>query len=177
MISLEEYQIRAREFCLQQCFNAEYLGLGLISEVGEVAGKLKKVIRDKDGILDDETRLSIIDECGDAAWYVANTCSFVGIKIEDDSIGRYDRDDLPTITVYMAGAAASVSNELGWSPGFPVSDLIASALIDTLEWIDNLLRRIDSTLEEAMERNIAKLTKRLETNTLHGSGDHREDLA
>jgi NTP pyrophosphatase (non-canonical NTP hydrolase) len=43
-----------------------YLGLGLCSEAGEVAGKLKKSIRD--GGVD---VLTIIDEIGDVYWYLA----------------------------------------------------------------------------------------------------------
>lgn len=49
----------------------EYAVLGLTSEAGEVAGKLKKIIRDKDGVLTAEDRINIGDEAGDVLWYLA----------------------------------------------------------------------------------------------------------
>ena len=41
----ESYQHQAWSTCLPSCQNYDYLSLGLFSEVGEVAGKVKKYIR------------------------------------------------------------------------------------------------------------------------------------
>lgn len=49
----------------------EYATLGLTSEAGEVAGKLKKIIRDKDGAISAEDRIALGDEAADCLWYVA----------------------------------------------------------------------------------------------------------
>lgn len=55
----------------------EYLTLGLVGEAGEVANKLKKVIRGdyKDlklgSAIPEEVRDKIVDELGDVLWYVA----------------------------------------------------------------------------------------------------------
>lgn len=49
----------------------EYLVLGLTSEAGEVAGKYKKIIRDKNGSLTDDSKQDICDEIGDVLWYCA----------------------------------------------------------------------------------------------------------
>lgn len=49
----------------------EYLILGLTSEAGEVSGKLKKIIRDNDGILDEARKEDLISEIGDVLWYCA----------------------------------------------------------------------------------------------------------
>jgi hypothetical protein len=43
-----------------------YPALGLLSEAGEVAGKIKKVLRDKNGQFSPEDRWAIADEVGDA---------------------------------------------------------------------------------------------------------------
>ena len=54
-----------------------YLVLGLASESGEVAGKLKKIIRgDK---VEPEAFLS---EMSDVLWYLARLCSHAGITLE-----------------------------------------------------------------------------------------------
>jgi NTP pyrophosphatase (non-canonical NTP hydrolase) len=84
-----------------------YLTLGLASEAGEVAGKLKKIIRGDQVAPED-----FISEVSDVLWYLTRICSNLSI-----------------------------------------------------------------TVEQLADYNVAKLTKRLETNTIQGSGDHREDDA
>ena len=51
--------------------NFAYPALGLAGEAGEVADKLKKVIRDNGGILTDPVRDAVAKELGDVMWYVA----------------------------------------------------------------------------------------------------------
>jgi NTP pyrophosphatase (non-canonical NTP hydrolase) len=51
--------------------NLSYPALGLTGEAGEVADKIKKLIRDKSGILDEASRKEIIKEAGDVLWYLA----------------------------------------------------------------------------------------------------------
>jgi len=50
--------------------NIVYPVLGLNGEAGEVADKLKKIMRDKEGFVSDEDRFSIIKELGDVLWYI-----------------------------------------------------------------------------------------------------------
>ncbi len=45
----------------------EYCALGLAGEAGEVAGKVKKLMRDGDT---EEKRMRIIAELGDCLWYI-----------------------------------------------------------------------------------------------------------
>jgi NTP pyrophosphatase (non-canonical NTP hydrolase) len=45
--------------------------MGLVGEAGEVADKLKKVIRDNDGVLTDPVREAAALELGDVMWYAA----------------------------------------------------------------------------------------------------------
>lgn len=56
----------------------EYLVLGLTSESGEVAGKLKKIIRDHDGTMVDEDKLSLLYEIGDIIWYCSEITRHLG---------------------------------------------------------------------------------------------------
>lgn len=58
-----------------------YLGLGL-GEAGEVQGKLKKVLRDDEGIVTEEKRAEIAAELGDVLWYVARLADELGYSLE-----------------------------------------------------------------------------------------------
>lgn len=51
--------------------NYVYPTLGLVGEAGEVAEKIKKIIRDGDGILTDADRDNVAKELSDVCWYVA----------------------------------------------------------------------------------------------------------
>jgi NTP pyrophosphatase (non-canonical NTP hydrolase) len=55
--------------------NFTYPALGLMGEAGEVADKLKKVLRDKGGVLSDTDKLNVSKEIGDVLWYVAVLCA------------------------------------------------------------------------------------------------------
>lgn len=51
--------------------NLVYPTLGLVGEAGEVADKLKKIIRDKGGVMEESDRKKIALEVSDVCWYLA----------------------------------------------------------------------------------------------------------
>ena len=55
-----------------------YPALGLAAEAGEVANKVKKILRD--GNFD---RKAIADEVGDCLWYIAALCRDLNIDMQD----------------------------------------------------------------------------------------------
>jgi len=58
-----------------------YDGLGL-GEAGEVQGKIKKIIRDNGGIIDEESKMGILLEIGDTLWYLASLCENLDTTLE-----------------------------------------------------------------------------------------------
>lgn len=74
-----------------------YVVLGLASEAGEVAGKLKKALRDNGGQVDTRIRSMMLDELGDVLWYVAQVCEELGFPM--GAVARmnlnklFDRED------------------------------------------------------------------------------------
>lgn len=58
-----------------------YPVLGLASEAGEVAGKVKKVLRDSEGEFTPEMKKKIAYELGDVLWYIAATAKDIGYNM------------------------------------------------------------------------------------------------
>ena len=76
----------------------QYLILGLVSEAGEVAGKYKKIIRDKSGVIGEESKNNLIDEVGDVLWYCAQLAQALNTNLSSIATrnlekleGRLDR--------------------------------------------------------------------------------------
>lgn len=70
---LSEYQERSRATAVYPDAgdNLLYPTLGLCGEAGEVAEKVKKMVRDDAGVLSAERREALSKELGDVLWYLA----------------------------------------------------------------------------------------------------------
>jgi len=60
-----------------------YPTLGLTNEAGEVSGKIKKVFRDKDGVISEETRQALKAELGDVLWYLAQVATELDLSLDE----------------------------------------------------------------------------------------------
>ena len=60
-----------------------YYVMGISGEAGELMEKVKKLFRDKQGIVDDEFKQDLIKEMGDYHWYSARLCDAFGIKYSE----------------------------------------------------------------------------------------------
>jgi len=60
-----------------------YPTLGLTGEAGEVANKVKKIIRDGSNKNDDSMVSEIKSEIGDCLWYIAVLADDIGCKLSD----------------------------------------------------------------------------------------------
>ena len=71
--------------------NYVYPTLGLVGEAGEVAEKVKKVIRDKKGVFDDESKKGLKKELGDVLWYVSNICTEFNFSLDDIALQNLEK--------------------------------------------------------------------------------------
>lgn len=90
VMTFEEYQKRALQTARYPDIgnNFVYPTLGLAGEAGEVAEKIKKVIRDHGGIVDELKKQEIAKELGDVLWYVSQIATELGIPLEDVASGN-----------------------------------------------------------------------------------------
>lgn len=91
-MTVNEYQEAALTTAVYpEQFRVIYPALGMNGEAGEVADKVKKVIRDtvllinaKGAIvLPDDKRIELAKEIGDVLWYCATLANDLGMKLED----------------------------------------------------------------------------------------------
>ena len=90
-ITATEYQTKAAETAIFPKEKAlEYLTLGLAGEAGEIANKVKKLIRDGADREDYHAKLNAIGhELGDVLWY----CAMLAKEV-DMNLGRIMEDNL-----------------------------------------------------------------------------------
>lgn len=92
-MQLNQYQEKAMSTAI---FKPEYAilypSLKLAGEAGEVAEKVGKVLRDKNGDFDKETCLELAKELGDVLWYIAALADSLGYSLEE--VGQINLDKL-----------------------------------------------------------------------------------
>lgn len=84
-MDLSEYQERSRVTAVYPDAgdNLLYPTLGLCGEAGEVAEKVKKMVRDDGGVLSAERREALSKELGDVLWYVAQLATEADLDLGD----------------------------------------------------------------------------------------------
>jgi len=84
-MEFDSYQIKARKTAMYPDLGSNniYPTLGLVGEAGEVAEKVKKVLRDKNGNFDIESKEAIKKELGDVLWYLSNLCTEFNFSLND----------------------------------------------------------------------------------------------
>ncbi len=103
-MNFEEYQKESKKTAKYPKIDGKgylYPVLGLAGEAGEVAEKIKKVFRDKNGEISDETKMEIIKELGDVLWYLAQISSELDVpfdRVAQENLkklaSRFERDKI-----------------------------------------------------------------------------------
>lgn len=90
MMKASNYQVQAKETAIFPKDKAlEYLTLGLVGEAGEIANKVKKVIRDGNRL--NNPKQNVRDEIGDVLWYCAMLANELNVnlgKIMEDNLRK-----------------------------------------------------------------------------------------
>jgi len=68
-----------------------YPTLGLANEAGEVAGKIKKIFRDKGGVIGDDDREALKHELGDVLWYLTQICTELNLTLEEVAAANLEK--------------------------------------------------------------------------------------
>jgi len=186
-VNLFEYQELAKSTAIYPRDKAMlYPALGLIGECGEVAEKIKKVIRDDDGVITPKRREAIMKELGDCCWYVANICSDTELPlgmIYEDRDTAMEKSirllEMPKVVLLMSKSVALVADELrvkyynSRQQLYRCPHAMMSQISNVLMHIEALAILCGFTLEDICSANIDKLLDRKDRGVLKGDGDSR----
>lgn len=89
-MTLNEYQRKALETAIYPA-PIVYPVLGLCGESGEVADKIKKVLRDNNSDFTDEKKTEIAKEIGDVLWYCATLSYDLGFTLNEIAEMNYQK--------------------------------------------------------------------------------------
>lgn len=153
---LKEYQARALETALPTALTPAYLAPMIMSEVGEMYGKIAKAVRDE--WTDEKLKQELTKEYGDVCWGVAVLLHKIGLH-EEVYGERVCEEPLVMVTDMAVGIFANLE--------VPVVAELWAVLRDNAEKITG------STFDEVLEANLAKLADRQARGVISGSGDDR----
>lgn len=93
-MNLDEYQKQALTTVLateDKFKDLLHWVLGINGESGEIAEKVKKIIRDKNGEVSDEDKQELAKEIGDVLWYLAVFADQLGFSFNDVAQQNLDK--------------------------------------------------------------------------------------
>ena len=84
-MNFTDYQTQSRKTAKYPSIGHQvvYPTLGLTNEAGEVAGKIKKIFRDKSGVITAADREALKGELGDVLWYLAQVCTELNLTLDE----------------------------------------------------------------------------------------------
>lgn len=168
-MKLSEYVAKCRTFVTSTNDDAMrlYFDLGLIEDVGEVAGKFAKFVRRVDDTdftqLTDADKEAIAKELGDVCWFTAMHIKYpnlVSAEITFQVCKNANAEDIKhvrQILRLMTQLSCNSDSEC-WSMFYQIS-ILGSI--------------IGYTLDDIMQMNIDKLTDRKKRGVIKGEGDNR----
>lgn len=93
-MKFDEYQKRALSTVLtsdDEFKDLLHWVLGINGESGEIAEKVKKIIRDKGGKVSAEDKQELAKEIGDVLWYLAVLAEDLGVSLDDIAVANLEK--------------------------------------------------------------------------------------
>lgn len=163
--------------------NMLYPMLGLISEAGELAGKVKKMIRDDNSKMTEDRKTAIQGELGDILWYVANLCAEAKINLNNNNLINaythdtcYDANELGKLAFTLQRKISSITKVLEQEMDEPEKSLgllPPAIILFLLELLSEICAGCDTDIDEVAKQNLEKLFSRQKRGVLGGDGDNR----
>jgi hypothetical protein len=179
-MNLQKYQSLALQTAIYPNVgnNTLYPALGLCGESGELCEKLKKIQRDKGGIISEEDKTLLLKEVGDVCWYLAAIYSELRMQLPDTDLIIEDeegqRPSIPILCLWVSVSSGVIASDASPYSGLPINTL---SIIETtgilIVSLAGICQSLGSNLPVVLEANIAKLQSRQERGVLQGSGDTR----
>ena len=82
-MTIQEYEQFMSTSKVYDCLPIIYPILGMNGEAGEAAEKVKKCLRDNNGIFGSQIKVDIMRELADVLWYIWATADDMGYTLED----------------------------------------------------------------------------------------------
>lgn len=95
-MDFDDYQKKAAKYDLFEPCAFTEVGflekvLGLAGEAGETADKVKKILRDKNGVISAEDKKAITKELGDVLWYIAAIARYLEVGLSEVAEGNIEK--------------------------------------------------------------------------------------
>ncbi len=92
-MTFNEYQKKSRETAIYYNKDKNYIypTLGLVGEAGEIAEKIKKILRDNGGSVDEKDKVELVKELGDLLWYLSQLSTELGLSLDDIAVSNIEK--------------------------------------------------------------------------------------
>lgn len=162
-MSLRAYQLAIERFAKYPTASAvQYCILGALGEAGEIANKVKKILRDDAGILTEERKTDLISEAGDVLWYLARLASHSKFDFGTHTPEATDAVNIFESSIELCDCVNTLSSSRArWD------------FTDTLDALTTMAWLLGTDLQGLADANIDKLDSRANRGVISGSGDAR----
>lgn len=160
--------------------NLRHAALGLLTELGEFATNVKRIVC-YDKAMNEAMLANMIEEGGDTFWYVPLALFALGAdSLPTPTEGQTASlpNDLGELVIFMSAMQGAISASLTSGPGLPIQqdrDVVLECLSGIVFAMDKAATLIGSSGDEMRSLNIAKLRQRFPVNFSTQAAEGRAD--
>lgn len=150
-MNIKEYQEKANRTLVSlgsTAIDGAHMAMGFVTELFEMADAYEN-----------DDKVNIIEEHGDTLWYLAGECKIYNLDIEDLLVKANGLKEFTRDSFRVDELVDLHKRELAYGKGMNIDKLSEHMVILLADLID-VAERIEFTMEESMQKNIAKLEAR-----------------